>query len=125
MRLGLIALAILCGAITLARAEVTTIQTDVKTETIKYKAGGAESQSFLAYDAKATGKRPGVVIVPEFWGLNDYAKGRARQLAELGYVALATDIYGNAQVTDDAKQASAWAGALKKGDRAELRTRVQ
>ena len=120
MRLGFIAVGaiLFCGFASAAYAEV-------KTETVKYKAGEVEAQGFLALNDKVAGKRPGIVIVPEWWGLNEYAKGRARQLAELGYVALAADIYGDAKVTEDPKQAGAWAGALKKGDRKELRTRVQ
>ncbi len=99
---------------------------EVKTETVKYKAGEVEAQGFLAYNDKVSAKRPGIVVVPEWWGLNDYAKGRAKQLAELGYIALAADIYGDAKTTEDPKQAGAWAGALKKPEgRKELRTRVQ
>lgn len=119
MQLTLAAVAIMfCFMTTAAIAEV-------KTETIKYQAGQVEAQSYLAYDDKAADKRPGIVIVPEWWGLNDYAKSRARQLAELGFVAIAADMYGGAQVTDDPKMAGTWAGGLKKGDRKELRTRVQ
>ena len=50
--------------------------------------------SFLAYDESTDKKRPGILIIPEWWGLNDYVKGRARQLAALGYIALAVDLYG-------------------------------
>ncbi|MDB5171859.1 MAG: dienelactone hydrolase [Phycisphaerales bacterium] len=116
MRIGSIGLAVLllCGAV---RAEV-------KTATVKYKAGDVEAQSFVAWDDAVTGKRPGVVIVPEWWGLNDYAKTRAKQLAQLGYVAFAADVYGNGQVTEDPKEAGKLAGALKGGDRKELRIRV-
>src|SRR5690349_4247635 len=101
-----------------------TAHAEVKMDTVKYKAGTVEAQGFLAYNAGVTGKRPGVLVVPEWWGLNDYAKGRAKQLAELGYVALVADIYGNGQTTEDPKEAGKWAGALKGGDRNELRARV-
>lgn len=73
---------------------------DLKTETLTYDAGGVTLRSHFVCDASASGKRPGVVVFGEWWGLNDYIKGRARQLAELGYVALAADMYG------DAKQAA-------------------
>src|SRR5258708_9411063 len=109
-----LAVLLLCG---LARAEV-------KTTTVKYKAGDVEAQSFVAWDDAVTGKRPGVVIVPEWWGLTDYPKTRARQLAQLGYVAIAADVYGNGQTTDDPKEAGKLAGALKAGDRKELRIPV-
>jgi len=120
MKLGWI---ILTGLVVATMTSMT--QAEVKTETVQYKSGQVEAHGFLAYDDnKAAGKRPGVLIVPEWWGLNDYAKSRAIQLAKLGYVALAADIYGDGQVTEDPKQAGKWAGALKAGDRKELRARV-
>ena len=61
---------------------------------VEYKQGDALLQGYLAYEDSAKEKRPGVIIVHEWKGLNEYAKSRARQLAELGYVALAADIYG-------------------------------
>jgi len=82
------------------------------TRPVAYEHAGVKLQGYLAYDDARTsaGKIPGVLIVPEWWGLNDYAKGRAEQLARLGYVAFAVDMYGGGQSTTDAKQASAWAG---------------
>ena len=78
---------------------------DIKTETVTYDAGGTTLESALAYDASASGKRPGIVVFGEWWGLNDYLKGRATQLAELGYVALAADVYGGAKQAADAEEA--------------------
>jgi dienelactone hydrolase len=63
-------------------------------------------KGYLAYDESVKGKRPGVLVVHEWWGLNDYARRRARMLAELGYAALAVDMYGEgkqAMHPDDAK----------------------
>lgn len=119
MRYGWIATAVVVLSFftSAARAEV-------KTETVKYKAGDVEAQGFLAYDAGMQGKRPGVLVVPEWWGLNDYPKMRAQQLAKLGYVAFVADIYGEGKTTEDPKQSGAWSGALKGGDRAKLRERV-
>jgi dienelactone hydrolase len=96
----------------------------IKTEAVTYKEGQAEAHSFIVYDDTVSGKRPGVLVVPEWWGLNDYPRMRARMLAQLGYVAMAVDIYGDGKVTADPKQAGAWADALEAGDRAELRTRI-
>src|SRR5690606_19996735 len=59
---------------------------DIKTETVTYSAGGKTLQSHLAYDATRTGKRPGIIVLSEWWGRNDYIKRRDRELAELGYV---------------------------------------
>src|ERR1700722_4954754 len=113
MRLGWI----IMTTMTLAFSGIANAE--VKTETVKYKAGEVEAHSFLAYNAGVTGKRPGIIVIPEWWGLTDYAKGRAKQLAELGYVAMAADIYGDGKTTDDPKEAGKWAGALKAGDRKE------
>lgn len=97
----------------------------IKTETVKYKAGTVEAQGFLAYDDAVKDKRPGVVVVPEWWGLDNYAKTRARQLAELGYVALAADMYGDGKTTTKPEEAGQWSGGLRNGDRKELRVRVE
>ncbi len=74
----------------------------VKTEVVEYDHAGTKLKGFLAYDDALTGKRPGVLVFPEWWGLNDYAKDRAKQLAAMGYVAFAADMYGNGQIIDTA-----------------------
>jgi len=78
---------------------------DIRTETVTYTAGGATLVSYLAWDASQAGPRPGIVVFGEWWGLNDYQKRRARQLAELGYVALAADMYGDGKTAADAAEA--------------------
>ncbi len=87
-----------------------TAKAEIVTAPVVYEQGGTKLEGFLAYDARGTGLRPGVLVVPEWWGLNDYAKGRARQLAELGYVALAVDMYGGGQNTTDPKKAGELSG---------------
>lgn len=77
----------------------------VVTRTIPYRQGGVDLQGYLAYDNALQGKRPGVLIAHEWWGLNDYARKRARQIASLGYVAFALDMYGKGKVTEHPKQA--------------------
>jgi dienelactone hydrolase len=62
----------------------------------------------LSYDDSIQGKRPGVMVVHEWWGLNEYAKRRAEMLAELGYVAFAADMYGDHRVTTHAADAKGW-----------------
>ena len=78
---------------------------DIRTETVTYTAGGATLVGYLAWDAARAGKSPGIVVFGEWWGLNDYQQRRARQLAELGYVALAADMYGDGKVAADANEA--------------------
>jgi dienelactone hydrolase len=70
----------------------------IKAETVTYSAQGQVMKGYLAYDENIKGPRPGVLVVHEWWGLNDYARKRARMLAELGYTALALDMYGNDKV---------------------------
>ncbi len=67
---------------------------EVKTEDVSYSATGVTMKGFMAYDAGAEEKRPGIIVVHEWWGHNEYARKRARMLADLGYTALAVDMYG-------------------------------
>ncbi len=99
------------------------VNAEVVTKTVTYKHGDVELEGYLAYDDALEGRRPGVLVVHEWWGLNDYAKRRARMLAELGYVAFAADMYGKGKVTADPKQASQWASHLT-GDAEQWRKRA-
>ena len=77
----------------------------IKGEAVDYKSGGVTLKGYLAYDENIKGKRPGVLVVHEWWGQNEYARTRARMLAELGYTALAVDMYGEGKTAahpDDA-----------------------
>lgn len=101
----------------------TSARAAIKSEPVQYQSGDTTCKSVLYYDDAVSGKRPGILVFPEWWGLTDYPKHRAEQLAQLGYVAMAVDIYGNGKVTDDAKEAGAWAGPFRQ-DRSLLRQRV-
>jgi dienelactone hydrolase len=96
----------------------------IKTEVVEYKQGDTVLEGFLAYDDAAKDKRPGVVVVHDWMGLSDNTRKRARELAELGYVAFAADIYGKGVRPKDGKEADALAGKYK-GDRVLLRARAQ
>ena len=85
---------------------------DVRTEDVTYTAGGATCRGHLAYDGSTGGRRPGVLVVHEWWGLDDYIRGRAHMLAELGYVALAADMYGDGRTAGDAEDAGALMNAV-------------
>src|SRR5262245_54888820 len=76
-------------------------QPSIKEENVTYTSNGVTMNGYLAYDASKQGKRPGILVVHEWWGLNDYPKMRARKLAELGYVALAVDMYGDGKTVDN------------------------
>lgn len=81
---------------------------------VTYKAGDTVMKGYLAYDDAVKGKRAGVLVVPEWWGANDYPRKRARMLAAEGYVALVVDMYGNGQIADNPKDAAALAGNVNK-----------
>jgi dienelactone hydrolase len=81
---------------------------EIRTDPVQYKDGDQVLNGFLVYDDAATGKRPGILVVHEWWGLNDYAKHRAEMLAKLGYVAFAADMYGDHKVTTHAADAKGW-----------------
>jgi dienelactone hydrolase len=72
---------------------------DIRTRDIEYRQGGTVLAGFVAWDAGRQGQRPGVLVVHEWWGLNDHARAQARRLAEAGYVGLALDMYGDRKVT--------------------------
>jgi len=77
----------------------------LKEENVTYMADGVALKGFVVYDETKTGKRPAVLVVHEWWGLNDYTKSRARQLAALGYIAMAVDMYGDGKIAANPQQA--------------------
>lgn len=79
----------------------------VKEESISYKTGDADMKGYVTYDEAKAGKRPVVLVVPEWWGLTDYPRLRAKMLAELGYFAIAVDMYGDGKQADNPKDAEA------------------
>ncbi|MBK8481288.1 MAG: dienelactone hydrolase family protein [Proteobacteria bacterium] len=79
---------------------------------VDYRAGETTLKGFLAFDDQRSGQRPGVLVVHEWWGHNDYARERARQLARLGYVALAIDMYGEGKQAAHPAEAGKFSAAL-------------
>lgn len=78
---------------------------DIQSKEIAYEYQGTKLTGYLSYDASIKAKRPGVLVVHEWWGHNDYVRRRARMLAELGYTALALDLYGNGRNTEHPDEA--------------------
>lgn len=80
----------------------------IQTREIQYNA--ADGQRLVGYFAAPSSQTPhaGIIVAPEWWGRNEYTEQRARELAEHGYAALAIDMYGDKNVTTDAKQAYEW-----------------
>jgi dienelactone hydrolase len=83
-------------------------------EEITYSADGTTLKGYIARPAGASGKRPAVLVVHEWWGNNAYSRKRADMLAELGYVALAVDMFGDGKTVDNPKEAGALAGEASK-----------
>jgi dienelactone hydrolase len=105
MRLALFAL--MCMGVVMSRAGVVG-------KPIEYSADGITLKGYIAYDDKIKGRRPGVLVVHEWWGHNEYARRRAEMLAGLGYVALAVDMYGNGKKADHPDDAGKFSSEVSK-----------
>jgi dienelactone hydrolase len=105
MKLALLALAIAIPASAFAK---------VVSKAVEYKAGDVTLRGYIAYDNSIKGKRPGVIVIHEWWGLKEYPKKRAEMLAKLGYVALAADMYGDGKTVDNPGDAQKAAGESMK-----------
>ena len=79
--------------------------TSLKEENVTYESAGTRLKGFVVYDDNIKGKRPVVLVVHEWWGLNDYTRMRARMLAELGYLAMAVDMFGDGKTAATPKEA--------------------
>jgi len=101
--LGMAAFLALSSVLTVASGQ--NKQKMIKEEDVIYSADGVKLKGFIAYDSELKGKRPAVLVVHEWWGLNDYAKMRARKLAELGYIAMAVDIFGDGKTAANPQEA--------------------
>ena len=88
-------------------------QAEIITKDIDYSDGEMKMKGYLAYDDSIKEQRPGIIVVHEWWGHNDYAKRRARMLAKLGYRAFALDMYGNGKNASHPKDASKFSGEVK------------
>jgi dienelactone hydrolase len=100
-----------CALLLLLAAVAAGAPAQVSTREIEYTAGGVTLRGFLAEPESLREKRPGILVVHEWWGHNEYARTRARMLAELGYVALAVDMYGDGKTAAHPSEAGEFAAA--------------
>jgi dienelactone hydrolase len=107
----------------LALLIATEVQAKMVTKTVEYEQDGTVMRGFLACDDALKGQQPGVLVVHEWWGLNDFSKDITKKLASLGYVALAADMYGGGHIATDREEA-AKLGALRQNSPL-LRARAQ
>ena len=91
-------------------SETSAKTTAVKSENVDYSGDGVTMKGFVAFDSSKTNLKPVVLIVPEWWGISDYTRGRAKQLAELGYLAFAVDFYGEGKTAETPDEAGKLAG---------------
>ena len=96
----------------------------IKTRDVEYRQGDTVLEGYVAWDDAAPAKRPGILVVHEWTGINAYIRRRVEQLAGLGYVAFAADVYGKG-VRPATRQAAAAEAGRYKGDRPLLRARVR
>ncbi|NNG46018.1 MAG: dienelactone hydrolase family protein [Deltaproteobacteria bacterium] len=102
------------GTIFFLMAMVVSAHGDIRGEPVQYVAGDTTMKGYLAYDNGFSGKRPGILVVHEWWGHNEYARKRARMLAGLGYVALAVDMYGEGKQARHPDDAGKFSGEIRK-----------
>lgn len=84
---------------------VKTTSGKMTTEEVSYDIDGKTHQSFVAYEGDADQVKPVVMVLPEWWGVTEYTKNRAKQLAELGYFAMVVDYYGEGKTVDNPEEA--------------------
>ncbi len=125
MRLSILFLCMLSVAVVGCQNSTPKSETEMSIESkvVNYTHDGVELQGYLAWPADAAEPKPGVLVIHEWWGHNEFAREQARRLAKLGYVAFALDMYGKDKLTDDAEQARNWATPLYQ-DRQLLRQRA-
>src|SRR6185369_3911033 len=102
----------LCMIFTLLAA--SSAWAKVTTREVEYRSGDTVLKGYLAENSALKGKRPAVLVVHEWWGHNEYARKRARMLAELGYVALAVDMFGDGKTAQHPDDAGKFAGEVMK-----------
>ncbi len=91
---------------------ISGLQARLIKQDINYKVEGTSFKGYLVYDNAFKNQRPGILVVHEWWGHNAYARKRAEMMAQLGYVALAVDMYGNGRQASHPKDAGKFASAV-------------
>lgn len=86
---------------------------EIVTKEIIYKIDTMTFKGLLAHKNKSTGKHPGILVVHEWWGLNDFTKTQTKRLAALGFIAFAIDMYGDGKTTTDPQAASKMSGEIR------------
>jgi len=94
------------------KSEPETLPVKIKGSEVTYATDSTNLKGYIAFDENKKGKRPGVIIVHEWWGHNDYVRQRADSLAKLGYTAIAIDMYGDGKQAEHPSDAGKFAGSV-------------
>ena len=86
----------------------------IQEDSVTYFDGTTVMKGYIVYDASITAKRPGVVVVHEWWGITEHTRNEARNLARQGYTAFVADMFGEGQTADNPKSAGALSGSVRK-----------
>lgn len=97
---------------TLTSCQKEELPVKVKGAEVTYATDSTNLKGYIAFDENKKGKRPGIIIVHEWWGHNDYVRHRADSLAKLGYTAIAVDMYGDGKQADHPSDAGKFAGSV-------------
>ncbi len=107
-------IALLSVLLVFAFAGIAAAKPEVEGKAVEYSSAGVVMKGYLAYDRNVKGRRPGVLVVHEWWGHDEYARKRARMLAEMGYTALAVDMYGEGKQAMHPEDAGKFSSELMK-----------
>jgi dienelactone hydrolase len=103
-----------------AMAMVTNANAEIKEQPVTYTDGETTMKGFVVYDDAVTAKRPGIIMVHEWWGITQHIHNEARKFAQQGYTALIADMYGDAKTADNPKGAGALSGSVMKNPKAMM-----
>jgi dienelactone hydrolase len=104
----------LIGALFLVSTLVASAHGEVRGKPVEYGAGGTTLKGYLAYDDAFRDRRPGILVVHEWWGHDEHARRSARMLAEAGYTALAVDMYGDGKRAQHPDDAGKFSGEIRR-----------
>ena len=108
------ALVAFIAVLALAGCAMTGSAPSIKEEPVTYRDGNTEMKGFIVYDEARQGRRPGVLVVHEWWGITKHVHNEARKFAEQGYTAMIVDMFGDAKTADNPKDAGALSGSVMK-----------
>jgi len=109
-----LAVSMVIALVMMAGSGIAAAAPKISAKPVEYTSGGVTLKGYIAYDENIQGKRPGILVVHEWWGQNEYVRNRARMLAELGYTALALDMYGEGKMAEHPGDAGKFSSEVMK-----------